>query len=375
MKKTLFSKLLYDCVTFFLLALLSSSIIIWVFQAVNYLDIMIEDGRDYSIYFQYTILNFPKIISKILPFALFFSFSFILAKYEQNNELLIFWVFGITKKQLINFFLKFSILLTIFQILFTSFLVPTTQEMARDFIRNSNVNLFENFMKPRKFNDTIKGLTIYTSNKDKNGKMENIYLKKKNENGFQMTYAKEGYFKNLNILELYNGQTANFVNDKVTTFKFTKSDFNLSNLDTDIIKINKIQETSTFLLIDCVKKFINKNEKKNIIFSQNCSRNNLDNVYKELYKRFIVPLYIPILILISLLTINKSKENVNYSRYRLYIFLFGLFLIIFSETTLRFINAAYSHNIKISLIPIIIFFLIYKIFFSNNDANFKKNNI
>ena len=375
MKKTLFSKLLYDCVTFFLLALLSSSIIIWVFQAVNYLDIMIEDGRDYSIYFQYTILNFPKIISKILPFALFFSFSFILAKYEQNNELLIFWVFGITKKQLINFFLKFSILLTIFQILFTSFLVPTTQEMARDFIRNSDVNLFENFMKPRKFNDTIKGLTIYTSNKDKNGKMENIYLKKKNENGFQMTYAKEGYFKNLNILELYNGQTANFVNDKVTTFKFTKSDFNLSNLDTDIIKINKIQETSTFLLIECVKKFINKNEKKNIIFSQNCSRNNLDNVYKELYKRFIVPLYIPILILISLLTINKSKENVNYSRYRLYIFLFGLFLIIFSETTLRFINAAYSHNIKISLIPIIIFFLIYKIFFSNNDANFKKNNI
>lgn len=375
MKKTLFSKLLYDCVTFFLLALLSSSIIIWVFQAVNYLDIMIEDGRDYSIYFQYTILNFPKIISKILPFALFFSFSFILAKYEQNNELLIFWVFGITKKQLIKFFLKFSILLTIFQILFTSFLVPTTQEMARDFIRNSDVNLFENFMKPRKFNDTIKGLTIYTSNKDKNGKMENIYLKKKNENGFQMTYAKEGYFKNLNILELYNGQTANFVNDKVTTFKFTKSDFNLSNLDTDIIKINKIQETSTFLLIDCVKKFINKNEKKNIIFSQNCSRNNLDNVYKELYKRFIVPLYIPILILISLLTINKSKENVNYSRYRLYIFLFGLFLIIFSETTLRFINAAYSHNIRISLIPIIIFFLIYKIFFSNNDANFKKNNI
>ena len=375
MKKTLFSKLLYDCVTFFLLALLSSSIIIWVFQAVNYLDIMIEDGRDYSIYFQYTLLNFPKIISKILPFALFFSFSFILAKYEQNNELLIFWVFGITKKQLINFFLKFSILLTIFQILFTSFLVPTTQEMARDFIRNSDVNLFENFMKPRKFNDTIKGLTIYTSNKDKNGKMENIYLKKKNENGFQMTYAKEGYFKNLNILELYNGQTANFVNDKVTTFKFTKSDFNLSNLDTDIIKINKIQETSTFLLIDCVKKFINKNEKKNIIFSQNCSRNNLDNVYKELYKRFIVPLYIPILILISLLTINKSKENVNYSIYRLYIFLFVLFLIIFSETTLRFINAAYSHNIRISLIPIIIFFLIYKIFFSNNDANFKKNNI
>ena len=30
--------------------LFSASIIIWVFQAVNFLDIMIEDGRDYLVY-------------------------------------------------------------------------------------------------------------------------------------------------------------------------------------------------------------------------------------------------------------------------------------------------------------------------------------
>ena len=50
MKKILFRKLLFDYMSFFLIALFSSSIIIWVFQAVNFLDIMIEDGRDYIIY-------------------------------------------------------------------------------------------------------------------------------------------------------------------------------------------------------------------------------------------------------------------------------------------------------------------------------------
>ena len=49
MKKILFRKLLLDYMSFFLIALLSSSIIIWVFQAVNFLDIMIEDGRDYIV--------------------------------------------------------------------------------------------------------------------------------------------------------------------------------------------------------------------------------------------------------------------------------------------------------------------------------------
>ena len=72
MKKILFRKLLFDCLTFFFITLLSSSLIIWVFQAVNFLDIMIEDGRDYLVYINYSLLNFPKIITKVLPFVFFF---------------------------------------------------------------------------------------------------------------------------------------------------------------------------------------------------------------------------------------------------------------------------------------------------------------
>ena len=87
MKKILFRKLLLDCLKFFFISLLSASIIVWVFQAVNFLDIMIEDGRDHLVYIKYTLLNFPKTMNKIVPFALFFSFSYVFAKYELKNEL------------------------------------------------------------------------------------------------------------------------------------------------------------------------------------------------------------------------------------------------------------------------------------------------
>ena len=90
MKKILFRKLLADYIKFFLLALVSTSVIIWVFQAVNYLDIMIEDGRDYLVYINFSLLNFPKTISKIYPFILFFSLFYITVKYELNNELIIY---------------------------------------------------------------------------------------------------------------------------------------------------------------------------------------------------------------------------------------------------------------------------------------------
>ena len=78
MKKILFRKLVNDCTLFFLISLISASTIVWVFQAVNFLDLMVEDGRDFLLYLYYTLLNFPKIISKLLPFALFFSFGLLI---------------------------------------------------------------------------------------------------------------------------------------------------------------------------------------------------------------------------------------------------------------------------------------------------------
>ena len=119
MKKILFRKLLFDCLFFLVISLLSSSLIIWIFQAVNFLDIMVEDGRDYVVYLKYSLLNFPKIISKIIPFAIFFSFFYVLTKYELNNELIIFWNFGINKISLVNFFLICSIFFVVFQIILT----------------------------------------------------------------------------------------------------------------------------------------------------------------------------------------------------------------------------------------------------------------
>ena len=102
MKKIFFRKILLDTVFLLFLSLFAASLIIWIFQAVNFLDIILEDGRSYITYLQYTLLNFPKIISKILPFVLFFTFMFILTKYEINNELVILWNFGVQKISFIN---------------------------------------------------------------------------------------------------------------------------------------------------------------------------------------------------------------------------------------------------------------------------------
>ena len=113
-----------------------------------------------------------------------------LIKYEQNNELLILWNFGVHKLKFIKFFFIVSIFLTILQIFFTALVVPSTQELSRSLLRTSEINFFESFIKIKKFNDTIKDVTIYVEKKDKDGNLKNIYLEKNSAGkDFQITYA------------------------------------------------------------------------------------------------------------------------------------------------------------------------------------------
>ena len=364
MKKILFRKLLFDCLVFFLITLFSTSIIIWIFQAVNFLDIIVEDGRNYLVYLNFSLLNFPKVISKLVPFVLFFSFLYVIGKYELRNELIIFWNFGINKIDIINFFMKFSFLIMLLQIFLTATIVPKSQDLARSFLRDSSYNYLENFIKPRIFNDAVKGLTIYSNSKDEFGNLKEIYLKKGSGDNFQITFAKEGRFKKIGknqFLELNFGETISVINNKITNFKFKKTDFNLSNFEDNTTTYKKTQEVATLDLIKCYHNLMNfnfLNIDKNFKV-ENCKNDNIDNIIKELYKRIIIPLYIPVLILISLMLIFKSKENINYSKYRIFIFLIGFITIILSEMTIRLINEDFLKNLKFFVIPIILVASLY----------------
>lgn len=272
MKKLLFRKLLQDYMSFFFISLLSTAVVIWVFQAVNFLDIIIEDGRSYLVYLKFSLLNFPKILNKIFPFVMFFSLFYVTTKYELKNELIIFWNFGVHKLEIVNFLFKISIFLTVFQIFFSAIIVPKSQDLARSFIRSSQVNFFDNFVKIQKFNDTIKGVTIYADNKDENGNLKNLYIKREiNNEQFQITHARMGKFEEINnkpILILYNGATINLNGaNELTNISFSKSDFLLSNFESNTTTYKKTQEISSSKLLICIKSFYRFNsetfEKKN----------------------------------------------------------------------------------------------------------------
>ena len=69
MKKKIYSYFFREFLGFFIIILFSLSAIVWAVQAVNYLELVIEDGHTFTTYFSYSLLTIPKTITKLLPFT------------------------------------------------------------------------------------------------------------------------------------------------------------------------------------------------------------------------------------------------------------------------------------------------------------------
>ncbi|MDB3903178.1 LptF/LptG family permease [Candidatus Pelagibacter sp.] len=365
MKKIIYRNIAQECTKFFLLILFTISIIIWVLQAVNYLDFVTEDGHGFLVYFNYTLLSFPRIFSKIFPFAVFLAFAYIILKYENRNELVIFWNFGIKKIQFINFFIKFSFWFVFVSILLNALIAPYTQDKARSFIRSSDLDFFESILKPKKFIDIVENLTIYFDERNENGELINIFLNDKSGQSSQITFAKNGKIENRGnrkMLVLQEGITINEINGKISQFKFSKTDFNISKFSTRSTITKKTQETSTKHLIKCVIIFHKSNDEidfSKITLDRNCDEDNLENIHQELYSRLIKPLYITFLITVSLLLILKSKNDRTFNINKIKIYFLGFISIVFFELSSKFVNTELIQNLIMIMMPIFFLIIIY----------------
>ena len=375
MKKLIFRKFLLDAFLIFLLQIFSFAIIVWVIQAVNYLDFVSEDGHGFKVYFLYTLFSFPKIFSKIFLISLFISLFYTILKYENDGELSIYWSIGISKISFINKVLKFSILLLIFQLSLTLYFYPKSQEMGKSFIRMSNTDFFPSLIKEKKFIDTLSNLTIYIDEQSNDKKQfKNILIKdqKKDGNEYQIIIASDGVIKtdnNRNYLILKKGEVFSNTNNKdFSNFKFENFEFNLSKFSNKTMVVPKIQENKTSNIVKC---YLNNSNIDRVFYIDPkelriCNKDIKKEIIQEIFKRFFQPFFIPILCLIACIQIINNKFNNYYMFYKIMIFVFGFIILFISEILIKYTGNNLTQDFIIIVFPIIIFLSVYLFILTKN---------
>ncbi len=373
MKKLIFRNIFKDITTFFIITSLSLTLIVWVIQAVNYLDFVSEDGHSFKVYFMYSLLSLPKIFSKLILFVFFISVFFTISKYEENNEILIFWNYGIKKTEFVNKIIKFSLVYCLISIVLSFFIVPKTQDLARSYIRDSNIDYFPSLIKTEHFNDTVPNLTIFVEDKTSDGLIKNIFIKESfGKSRSQIISAREGLLAKKNdsfYLILYDGKIINVDIRNTNIIQFEKTEFNLSKFTTKSTVFPKIQETNSLKLIECIGSFLSKKEgffEKLFV----CDDNSVNSVFQEMYKRLILPLYIIVSGFVASCLVIKSRGQFGSIKFKSLVFILGFVFIIFSEGSVNIVSFSNINKSIIVLFPFLSSLIGYLFFISSKKLKF-----
>ena len=348
----------------FITILLSFSAIAWVVKAVNFLDLMVEDGYGSIIYFKYTLLSLTTIITRFIPLAFLLSLTISIIKFERQQEWLILWTSGLAKVKIANIFLLISFIVTLTQLILSLFINPFLLNKSRFLLSNMESLEINTVLRSNDFSDTFKDITFYIDKKNINNELLNIFIKdvsgKLSNVGDNISnsknstiIAKKGFIDN-NKLILFDGaiQTLN-VKNVLKSIQFDKTELSLSGLSTTTIKIPKLQETSSSTLLTCLF------SKENNLNLKNCPKNDKKEIVQTLSRRLGAPLYIPLIsIITSFLLAYKKEKKFNFLK-KYILFALSFSMLISVEILLKY--TGYSAVIAISyfVLPIIISFLFY----------------
>ena len=355
MKKTIYKYFFYEFVIYFTVTLFALAAVVWTIQAVNYLDLVTEDGHAFTTYFYYSLLTLSKVLTKLIPFCFLTAIILTIIKFERDNELIVLWTSGLNKIHIVNLIFRISVLVMLLQLLLTNIFNPTLLNFSRTLLKNSQLQFIPSLLKEKQFNDAVEGLTIFIEKKDENQIYKNIFIRDDGKilskiagSSSSTIFAKSGHMsEDEKNLILYNGniQKLNEGGD-VNIIQFQKTTLNLSGITTAGISEPKMQETPTMQILRCLT--------QNNTARHNCddSKKSMMDTKIEINKRFGMPMYIPLISLIScfLLTSRKDKKMFYLNKY-IYFFI-GVLILVLAEIIVRYSGISWNHTIIYYLLPI-----------------------
>ena len=368
LQNKIYQNYLIDIFKTFLTILLGFTLIAWTVRAVNFLDLIVESGYPVLTYFQYSFLNIFGILTKFIPLSFLIALILFIIKQIQENELIILWTSGVKKIELVKLFFLFSVMISIFYLVFSSLITPLALNKSRQLLGKESLTSFLPTVKAQQFSDSFNGVTFIVDKKY-NNELKNIFLQdsakvlkniSSNKKKALTTIIASNGLINENKMIMFNGQiiSSDKNNQGNDIIKFDQLSVDLNNFKNRTIKQPKVQETSTITLLTCLE--------GSIFYKISCEKNFKTEILPILNRRITFPLYFPIIALFASFLLIRSKKKFFFSKVS--VFLYCFFVLLYAELIIRYTGISNLISKLFILSPVVLSILVYiflKFKFSN----------
>jgi lipopolysaccharide export system permease protein len=339
-----------------LLITISLTSIVWLTQALRFIDFMVNQGVSIGIFLTLTALLIPSLLLMILPPALFCAILFVYNRLALDSELVVMQAAGISRWRLAIPALQMAGLVAILAYAIAFYLQPVSYKQFRDmqsFLRNNYVSIL---LQEGVFNNPVDGLMVFIRERDSNNILHGILVhdNRQPENAITMM-AEEG-----KLVETPQGPSFLLKNGNRQEIRQGKLSFlNFDNYTLDISLYDKEVQTR---FPDPQELYIGD------LFTYDNSISAADNDKRraEGHQRLIWPLYSLVMALVAVAVLLSGQFNRRGHWQRIGVAIIIGVVLIFSAIGLRGAMALNPAMVIVAylnvFVPIVaaIFFLNYE---------------
>ena len=137
MENRIYKYIFHEFMRYFVVVLFALTAIIWTIQAINFLDLVTDDGHAFKIYLLYSFLTIAKVLTKLIPFSFLIASIFTILKMDKDNELILLWTSGLNKIHIVNLIFRISLLFMFLQFIMSTIITPEILNISRTLLKNS----------------------------------------------------------------------------------------------------------------------------------------------------------------------------------------------------------------------------------------------
>lgn len=260
-------------VTVFIMLLLVLTGLAWMMQIMSMMKFILNYGVDIGSFMGLTSLMIPFIVSIIIPFVTFIAIIFIYNKLIADNEVTVLAASGLSPRQIAGPALSLAVLMTIINLVLSTWIVPMTQAKFYDTQWELRYGLAHMKLQEAAFTEISRGLVVYVDKVSGHDLSQVMLTDGRNPKSQLTIFAEKGKLiatgRGLAII-MTNGSLQSR-DENLTVGTFDTFDMDLNVADKAGESIFKVRRISTWDLLKSVNTQESKKQHK-LVLSEICTR-------------------------------------------------------------------------------------------------------
>jgi len=275
------------------------SVIVWLTQSLQMLDLVINRHQSAGTFLLVTIYILPSLLAVIIPFATFCATLYALHRLSTDSELIIMWSAGVSTWTVVRPVLFVAAGAALTTLIINLYLMPAGYRAMKDMVYEIRADIATSLIRDGAFTNPSKGLTVYNRETLKSGELRGLLVHVSHKSEGPTTYlAERGKFLNTKDgprLIMANGSVQQLSKDHKLSLLF---------FDEYILDLSPYTARAHAIQRDLSERYLHELFRPDM--KKSWVRKNIHRLYAEGHNRLASPLYNFSLVMIALVSLLKA---------------------------------------------------------------------